>query len=179
MRPEIWRFSVFESEVADSYFGCSFSVSPLSVFILVNQIVLISSKWTLTSPLKDTTYFYSSCENIKDLWLCRCSLLLFSTSQNLSLFNNKSFNIYYYRYPNIKIITVSQTSCATLADRRAHMVLLYLVLISLSYRGLERNCLLEYSSKTSIDGSCASSKKDFAGSSRFPGRFLTRQHTGS
>lgn len=84
MRPEIWRFSVFESEVADSYFGCSFSVSPLSVFILVNQIVLISSKWTLTSPLKDTTYFYSSCENIKDLWLCRCSLLLFSTSQNLS-----------------------------------------------------------------------------------------------
>lgn len=160
MRPEIWRFSVFESEVADSYFGCSFSVSPLSVFILVNQIVLISSKWTLTSPLKDTTYFYSSCENIRDL--CSCS-------RHLKIF--PGYNIYYYRYPNIKIITVSQTSCARLADRRAHMVLLYLVLISLSYRGLERNCLLEYSSKTSIDGSCASSKMDFAGSSRFPGRF--------
>lgn len=166
MRPEIWRFFVFESEVAESYFGCSFSVSPLSVFILVNQIVLISSKWTLTSPLKDTTYFYSSCENIKDLWLCRCSLLLFSTFQIFP-----GYNIYYYRYPNIKIITVSQTSCARLADRRAHMVLLYLVHISLSYRELERNCLLEYSSKTSIDGSCASSKMDFAGSSRFPGRF--------
>lgn len=71
----------------------------------------------------------------------------------------------------LKIVTVSQTSCARLADRRAHMVLLHLVFISLSYRGLERNCLLEYSSKTSIDGSCASSKMDFAGSSRFPGRF--------
>lgn len=63
--------------------------------------------------------------------------------------------------------------------RRANMALLNFVLISLLYWGLKWNFLLEWSSKTSIDGGCVFSTTNLTGSSCFSRKFSTQPYTGS
>ena len=63
--------------------------------------------------------------------------------------------------------------------RRANMALLNFVLISLLYWGLKWNFLLEWSSKTSIDGGCVFSTTNLTGSSCFLRKFSTQPYTGS
>lgn len=63
--------------------------------------------------------------------------------------------------------------------RRANMALLNFVLISLLYWGLKWNFLLEWSSKTSIDGGCVFSTTNLTGSSCFLRRFSSQPYTGS
>ena len=63
--------------------------------------------------------------------------------------------------------------------RRANMAPLNFVLISLLYWGLKWNFLLEWSSKTSIDGGCVFSTTNLTGSSCFSRKFSTQPYTGS
>ena len=60
-----------------------------------------------------------------------------------------------------------------MADKRVHTALIYLVLLSLSYRGPERKSLLKYSGNSAITDVSAFSILDFARSSCLLARFPT------
>ena len=129
--------------------------------------------------------------------------LLQSIERSLHLIYKNIFSIKQYQFPQERITpyfaTVFSPTAAAIhlprrrtrfvnlllawrrvnMARRANMALLNFVLISLLYWGLKWNFLLEWSSKTSIDGGCVFSTTNLTGSSRFSRKFSIQPYTGS